>query len=82
MLGFFSFQGLLGRVYETVIILFLLIIVVIGLAWVASAIFEEDDHHSKETLFGRLLCVGQFGDVHQQNANCLIYIFNKQWYFC
>ena len=48
---FFSFQGLLGRVYETIIILFLLIIVVIGIAWVALAIFD-DNHHSKETLFG------------------------------
>ncbi|CAC5380338.1 Limb region 1 protein,Limb region 1 homolog-like protein,Limb region 1 protein homolog,Protein LMBR1L,Protein Lilipod [Mytilus coruscus] len=45
-----SRKGLLGRVYETIIILCLLTIVVIGLAWVATAMFNEDDH-SKETLF-------------------------------
>lgn len=46
------FQGLLGRVYETIVILCLLTILVIGLAWVASALFDDDDH-SKDTLFGR-----------------------------
>jgi hypothetical protein len=59
---FFSFQGLLGRVYETIIILFLLIIVVIGIAWVASAIFD-DNHHSKETLlyFNYIMAVNFIG---------------------
>ncbi|KAK3105671.1 hypothetical protein FSP39_003026 [Pinctada imbricata] len=45
-----SKKGVWARVYETLIVLFLMAMFVFGLAWVASAIFD-DDTHSKQTLF-------------------------------
>ena len=54
---YFFFQGVWARVYETLIVLFLLAMFVFGLAWVASAIFD-DNTHSKQTLFGMYVAIG------------------------
>ncbi|XP_041371969.1 limb region 1 protein homolog [Gigantopelta aegis] len=44
-----SKKGIMARVKETAVVLFLLAVLVLGLAWVASAILS-DDQHSKQTL--------------------------------
>ena len=44
-------QGLMSRVNETVMVLGLLAVVVLGIAWVISSLIDED-HHSKQQLFG------------------------------
>lgn len=51
------FQGIWSRVYEAVILLILVGILIIGLAWVASAIFDGNKH-TQETLLGNhtILC--------------------------
>lgn len=45
------FQGIWSRVYEAAILLVLVGILIIGLAWVASAIFDGNKH-TQETLLG------------------------------
>ena len=45
------FQGIMPRVYETFVVLFLLTILVCGLAWVASALIDNDQA-SRQYLFG------------------------------
>nr|KAG5695077.1 hypothetical protein BaRGS_032570 [Batillaria attramentaria]KAG5707139.1 hypothetical protein BaRGS_011850 [Batillaria attramentaria] len=45
-----SKKGLMSRVYETAMVLTLLAVVVLGIAWVASALINGD-HHSKQQLF-------------------------------
>ncbi|XP_064594888.1 limb region 1 protein homolog [Liolophura sinensis] len=45
-----SRKGILGRVYETTVVLVLLAVLVFGLAWVASALLD-DDNSSREALF-------------------------------
>lgn len=47
----FTEQGIMSRVYETALVLALLAILVCGLAYVASAIFD-DNSHSRQALFG------------------------------
>ncbi len=44
----------MSRVYETFVVLFLLSILVCGLAWVASALINNDES-SRQTLFGKIL---------------------------
>lgn len=44
-------QGVLGRVYETVVMLVLLTLLVLGMVWVASAIV--DNKASRESLYGK-----------------------------
>ena len=44
----------MARVKETAVVLFLLAVLVLGLAWVASAILR-DDQHSKQTLSGMVM---------------------------
>ncbi|XP_064644594.1 limb region 1 protein homolog isoform X1 [Lineus longissimus] len=46
-----SRKGIMARVYETFVVLSLLAVLVFGLAWVASALIDED-HPSRQTLFG------------------------------
>lgn len=43
----------MARLYETAVVLVLLGTVVFGIAWVASAFFD-DDKSSKQTLFGKV----------------------------
>lgn len=45
-----SRKGIMSRVYETAVVLFLLAILVCGLAWVASALLDGDQF-SRDTLF-------------------------------
>ncbi|XP_064644596.1 limb region 1 protein homolog isoform X3 [Lineus longissimus] len=45
-----SRKGIMARVYETFVVLSLLAVLVFGLAWVASALIDED-HPSRQTLF-------------------------------
>lgn len=47
----FLLQGVLGRVYETVVMLILLTLLVLGMVWVASAIVDNDKA-SRESLYG------------------------------
>lgn len=49
-------QGLMARVYEASLVLFLLGILVLGLFYVASALISGDEK-SKQTLLGRVLNV-------------------------
>lgn len=49
----YNFQGIKARVYETVVILALLAVLVIGLVWVASALFGED-LFEKQTSYGKI----------------------------
>lgn len=51
---FLMLQGIMSRVHETAMVLFLLAVVVFGIAWVASALINED-HYSKQQLFGIFL---------------------------
>jgi hypothetical protein len=46
----------MARVYETFVVLSLLAVLVFGLAWVASALIDED-HPSRQTLFGEYYLV-------------------------
>ena len=43
----------MSRVYETTMVLVLVAVVVLGIAWVISSLINED-HHSKQQLFGML----------------------------
>ena len=52
-------QGLMSRVYETTMVLALLAVVVLGIAWVVSSLINED-HHSKQQLFGTCALVSSF----------------------
>ena len=45
------FQGIMSRVYETLLVLGLMAILVMGLAYIASAIIDNDSN-SKQALFG------------------------------
>ncbi|OWF50439.1 protein LMBR1L-like isoform X2 [Mizuhopecten yessoensis] len=49
--GFVGYKkGVMARVYESVIVLFLLTLVIVGCVWVVSACFDEDVH-KKQRLF-------------------------------
>ncbi|XP_060079895.1 limb region 1 protein homolog [Ylistrum balloti] len=52
-------KGVKARVYESIIVLFLLILVVVGCVWVVSALFD-DDIHKKQRLFDLLSDVWNF----------------------
>ncbi len=47
----FRFQGIMPRVFEACVVLALLAVVVCGLAWVASALLDNDQT-SRQYLFG------------------------------
>ena len=50
-------QGIMPRVYETFLVLFLVAILVCGIAWVASAIIDGDSS-SRQALFGEWILLG------------------------
>ena len=54
---FVFYQGIMARVYETAVVLLLLGILVCGIAWVASALIDNDNN-SRQALFGGYLKIG------------------------
>ena len=50
----YCFQGIMSRVYEAVVVLFLLSILACGLAWVTSALLDGDVT-SRKALFGKFI---------------------------
>lgn len=44
-------KGLKARIFETTLVLFLLTILILGLVWVASALFDDEEESSLQTLF-------------------------------
>lgn len=44
-------KGLKARIFETTLVLFLLSILIFGLVWVASALFDDEEDSSLQTLF-------------------------------
>jgi len=59
----------MARVYETAVVLFLLAILVCGLAWVASALLDGDQF-SRDTLFGT------------SQATMFTYVYNHRYWKC
>lgn len=48
-----TFQGLRARILETLVMLLLLALLVLGMVWVASALVDKDAA-SRESLYGAL----------------------------
>ncbi|XP_064644595.1 limb region 1 protein homolog isoform X2 [Lineus longissimus] len=57
-----SRKGIMARVYETFVVLSLLAVLVFGLAWVASALIDED-HPSRQTLFDHIISLNRFKQI-------------------
>ena len=63
----------MSRVYETFTVLILLTILVFGVAYVVSAIIDDDDSSSKQALFGNFILQLSFAVnfILNQDLPCL-----------